>query len=80
MTFGLVGVAADGFDGEHSDDVLIFFSAVFGVKHTSHPAGLEEWRLFVGKEDKSQCFVDPPQADKFLAGESASKGKRCCDG
>jgi len=74
LTFGLVGVAADGFDGEHSDDVLIFFSAVFGVKHTSHPAGLEEWRLFVGKEDKAQCFVD------FLAGESASEGKRCCDG
>ena len=80
MTFGLVGVVADGFEGKHSGDVLIFFSAFFGVKHTSHLAGLEERRLFVGEEDESQSFVDPPQADKFLAGESASECKRCCDG
>ena len=74
MAFGLVGVVTDGFEGEHSDDALIFFSAVFGVKHTSHLVGLEERRLFIGEEDKSQCFVD------FFVGESASECKCCCDG
>jgi len=74
LTFGLIGIVADGLEAEHSDDVLIFFSAAFGVKHASHLAGLEERRLFVDKEDKAQCFVD------FFASESASEGKCCRDG
>jgi len=74
LTFGLVGVVADGFEGEHSDDVLIFFSAIFGVKYASHPASLEEWRLFVDKEDKAQSFVD------FFAGESAGEAVVAGDG
>lgn len=74
MTFGLVGVVADSLDAEHSDDLVTFFSAVFGVKNASHLGGLEEWRLFVGKENEAQRFVD------FLAGESAGQSKCCCDG
>ncbi len=74
LSFGLISVVANSLKAEHSDDVLIFFSAAFGVKHTSHLAGLEEWRLFVGKEDEAQSFVD------FFAGESVCEGKCCCDG
>ena len=74
MAVGLIGIVADGLKTEHSDDVLIFFPAVFGVGHTSHLAGLEEWRLFVGKEDEAQCLVG------FFVCEVSCEGKRCCNG
>ena len=74
MAVGLVGIVADGLKTEHSDYVFIFFSAGFGIIHTSHLAGLEEWRLFVGEEDEAQCLVG------FFVCEVSCEGKRCCNG
>ena len=74
MAVGLIGIVADGLKTEHSDDVLLFFPAVFGVGHTSHLAGLEEWRLFVCKEDEAKCLVS------FFVCEVSCEGKRCCNG
>lgn len=74
MAVGLVGIVADGLKTEHSDYIFFFSAAAFGVGHTSHLAGLEEWRLFVCKEDEAQCLV------VFFVCEVSCEGKRCCNG
>ena len=50
---GFVGVAADGFEAEHRDDVFVFAFAFLCVNEASHFVGEIEGRFFVCEEDEA---------------------------
>src|SRR6266566_3849574 len=57
LAAGLIGIAADGLDADHRDNLVPRGLGGLGVNQRTHVAGLEIGRLFIHERDQTQRAV-----------------------